>query len=163
MTGWKLQMKATDKGGLMEGSFSEENARERERLRSLAGRLTDEELALPMGSDWTIAVALAHLAFWDQRSLVLLRKWKASGVVAPSPIDIDVTNDSLLCLWESLEPRKAADLAVACAESIDRELQTASPEIIAQIEALGEEFRLYRSIHRKLHLDQIETLLKERD
>jgi hypothetical protein len=116
-----------------------------------------------MGSDWTIAVALAHLAFWDQRSLVLMRKWKNTGVVEPSPIDVDVTNDSLLPLWISLEPRKAANLAVACADSIDRELEEASSEIIAQIERLGDKFRLYRSIHRKLHLNQIEELLKERE
>jgi len=140
----------------MNRSFVEENARERERLRSLVGRLTDEQLSLPMGSDWTIAVALAHLAFWDQRALVLMRKWKKIGVVEPSPIDVDVINDSLLFLWLSLHPRKAASLAVSCAESIDQELEDASPEMIEQIEGLGEKPRLYRSIHRKLHLDQIE-------
>ena len=147
----------------MDRSLVEENARERERLRTLVGRLTDEELDLPIGRDWTIAVALAHLAFWDQRSLVLMRKWKDSGVVEPSPIDIDVTNDSLLSLWISLEPRKAANLAVSSAELIDRELEEASSERIAQIEGLGDKFRLYRSIHRKLHLDRIEELLKERE
>lgn len=146
----------------MDRSFVDENARERERLRTLVRRLTDQELGLPMGSEWTIAVALAHLPFWDQRSFVLVRKWKNSGVVEPSPIDVDVTNDSLLPLWILLEPRKAANLAVSCAESIDRELEEASSEIIAQIERLGDKFRLYRSIHRKLHLDQIEELLEER-
>jgi hypothetical protein len=145
----------------MDRSFVQENTRERERLQTLVKRLTDEQLSLPLGSDWTIAVALAHLAFWDQRSFVLMRKWKDSGIVEPSPIDIEVTNESLLSLWSSLEPRKAANFAVSCAESIDRELEAASPEIIAQIEGLGEEFRLYRSIHRKLHLDQIEELLQE--
>jgi hypothetical protein len=147
----------------MDRSFVEENARERERLRTLVGRLTDEELDLPIGRDWTIAVALAHLTFLDQRSLVLMRKWKDSGVVEPSPIDIDVTNDSLLSLWISLEPRKAANLAVSSAELIDRELKEASSEMIAQIEGLRDKFRLYRSIHRKLHLDRIEELLKERE
>jgi hypothetical protein len=99
----------------MDRSFVEENARERERLRTLVRRLTDEELGLPMGSEWTIAVVLARLAFWDQRSLVLMRKWQDSGVVEPSPIDVDVTNDSLLPLWISLEPRKAANLVRAVA------------------------------------------------
>jgi hypothetical protein len=147
----------------MDRSFVEDNARERERLRTLVGRLTDKELGLPIGRDWTIAVALAHLAFWDQRSLVLMRKWKDSGVVEPSPIDIDVTNDALLSLWLLLEPRKAANLAVSCAESVDRALEEVSSEIITQIQGLGDKFRLYRSIHRKLHLDQIEERLKERE
>ena len=79
----------------MDRPFVAENAQERERLRSLVGCLTDEELSLPLGNGWTVAVAFAHLAFWDQRSLTLMRKWRRTGV-ALSPIDIDVTNDSLL-------------------------------------------------------------------
>ncbi len=37
----------------MNRPFVAENARERERLHSIVGRLTDEELNLPMGTDWT--------------------------------------------------------------------------------------------------------------
>ena len=146
----------------MDRPFVAENTKERERLRSLVERLTDEELSLPLGNDWTIAVALAHLSFWDQRSLFLVRKWKRSGVVEPSPIDIDVTNDSLLSIWLVIPPRVAANLAVASAEEIDRELEEASLDLITKIESLGEKFRLYRSIHRKLHVDQIVELLNSR-
>ncbi len=145
----------------MDRPFVAENAQERERLRSFVGRLTDEELSLPLGNGWTVAVAFAHLAFWDQRSLILMRKWKKSGV-ALSPIDIDVINDSLLSLWLALPPRIAANLAVSSAEAIDRELEESSSDLIAEIEGLGEKNRLYRSIHRKLHLDQIEELLNKR-
>jgi hypothetical protein len=146
----------------MDRPFIAENTKERERLSSLVERLTDEELRLPLGDDWTIAVALAHLSFWDQRSLVLVRKWKKSGVVEPSPIDIDVTNDSLLSTWLAIPLRAAANLAVSTAEEIDRELEEASPDLITKIESLGEKFRLYRSIHRKLHVDQIVKLLNSR-
>ena len=142
----------------MDRDFVKENGKERERLRSLVAGITEEELSLPLGDDWTIAVALAHLAFWDQRSLLLMRKWQQSGV-EPSPIDIDVTNDSLLPLLRAIPPRAAADLAVSSAEAIDRELQKASSDLIDSIESLGEKFRLYRSIHRKLHLDEIEVRL----
>jgi hypothetical protein len=145
----------------MDRPFVAENAQERERLRSLVRRLTDEELSLPLGNGWTVAVAFAHLAFWDQRSLILMRKWKKSGV-ALSPIDIDVTNDSLLSLWLALPPRIAANLAVSSAETIDRELEESSSDLIAEIEGLGEKNRLYRSIHRKLHLDHVVELLNKR-
>jgi hypothetical protein len=145
----------------MDRPFVAENAQERERLRSLVRRLTDEELSLPLGNGWTVAVAFAHLAFWDQRSLILMRKWKKSGV-ALSPIDIDVINDSLLSLWLALPPRIAANLAVSSAEAIDRELEEASSDLIAEIEGLGEKNRLYRSIHRTLHLDHMEELLNKR-
>jgi hypothetical protein len=146
----------------MDRDFVAENTKERERLTSLVERLTDEELSLRLGGDWTIAVALAHLAFWDQRSLFLVRKWKKSGVVEPSPIDIEVTNESLLSLWRAIPPRVAASLAVSSAEEIDRELEEASSDLIAKIEGLGEKFRLYRSIHRKLHADQIVEVLNSR-
>ena len=146
----------------MHRPFVAENAKERERLISLVKRLTDEELNLPLGVGWTIAVAFAHLSFWDQRMLFLMRKWEKSGV-EPSSIDIDVTNDSLLSQWLAIPPRKAADLAISSAEAIDRELEEASSNFIAEIEGLGEKFRLYRSIHRKLHLDEIEEFLSSRD
>ena len=147
----------------MDRPFVAENTKERERLSTLVRRLTDEELSLPLGDDWTIAVGLAHLSFWDQRSLFLVRKWKKSGVVEPSPIDIDVTNDSLLSLWMALPPKAAAGLAISSAEEIDHELEKASSDLITQIESLGEKFRLYRSIHRKLHIDQVVELLNRRE
>ena len=146
----------------MDRPFVAENTKERERLSALVGRSTDEELSLPLEDDWTIAVALAHLSFWDQRSLILVRKWKKSGIVEPSPIDIDITNDSLLSIWLAIPPRAAANLAVSSAEEIDRELEEASSDLITKIESLGEKFRLYRSIHRKLHVDQIVKLLNSR-
>ena len=143
----------------MERPFVVENDRERDRLRTLVARLTDEELRLPVGHGWTVASALAHLAFWDQRALVLLRRWKSSAV-ARSPIDEDATNDALLPLSLAIPSRVAAHLAVTSAEAIDRELEEAAPALIADIQALGDRFRLYRCDHRKAHLDQIESVLK---
>ena len=130
----------------MDRTFVAENTKERKRLSSLVGNLTDEELSLPLGDDWTIAVALAHLSFWDLRSLFLVRKWKKSGGVEPSPIDIDVTNDSLLSIWLAIPPRVAANLAVSSAEEIDRELEESSSDFITKIERLGEKFRLYPAV-----------------
>jgi len=146
----------------MDRPFVAENTKERARLIALVGRLTDQELSLPLGKDWTIAVALAHLAFWDQRALFLLRRWRNTGIVEPSPIDIDLTNDSLLALWSALPPRTAANLAVSSAEEIDRELDAAPSDLIIKIESLGENYRLSRSIHRKLHVDEIEQVLNSR-
>jgi len=142
----------------MDRPFIVENWRERDRLRRLVDRISDQELSLPMWEGWTIAAALAHLAFWDQRALVLIKKWKISGV-ASSPIDDDVTNDSILPLCLAIPPRVAARLAITAAEAIDLELEKMNEELISDIWQLGERFRLYRSDHRKLHLDQIEKLV----
>ena len=144
----------------MERAFVQENAKERKRLRALVARLTDDELSLPMGDGWTIAAALAHMAFWDQRSLVLTRSYRQTKVVHIEDADTDVTNDSLLPLCLAMAPRAAANLAVSSAEAIDRELEEAPSEFIDAMEKAGVRFRLYRSEHRKLHLDRIEEVLK---
>lgn len=143
----------------MSRQFVIENARERERLRNLVNNITDEELALILYEEgWTIAVALAHLAFWDERRLVLVRKWKQKGVTQ-APFDEDIINDALLPFLLEIPPRKAADLSVLAAEALDQELEGVSPDLIKAIEALGDRHALDRSIHRKMHLDEIEALL----
>ena len=146
----------------MKQSYIEENARESERLRFLVESLSDEQLLTPLDTEWTIAVALAHLAFWDQRSLILIRKWKMGegNCNRPSPIDIEVINDALLSLWLLLPSREAANLAVSCAESIDRELEATAIDFVKKIEDIEGKSRVYRSIHRKMHLDQIEERLR---
>jgi hypothetical protein len=141
--------------------FYVENALERERLRALVDRLTDEELSLPLGEGWTVGAALAHIAFWDQRAAVLMRRWKKSGVTI-SPVDTDVMNDALLPLCLAIPPRIAGHLAIVSAETIDRELEQASSSLIADIQRLGDKFRLWRSEHRRSHLDQIESMLRGR-
>jgi hypothetical protein len=67
----------------------------------------------------------------------------------------------LLPLWLAVPPRKAANLAISSAEAIDRELEEAPTELINEIVSLGEKFRLYRSFHRKQHLDEIEEYLND--
>jgi hypothetical protein len=88
-----------------------------------------------------------------------MKKWKRSGVGA-SPIDDDITDDSILPFCLAIPPREAADLSLSCAEGIDRELEKAPDDLINDVKKLGERFRLYRCDHRKEHLDQIEEVLK---
>lgn len=145
----------------MDRAFVAENARERERLRALVNGMTDEELSLPLNAGWTIASALAHIAFWDKRALVLMRKW-ATTPVERSPIDEDVTNDALLPICLAIPPRISAKLAVSCAKAIDLELEGAPDKLITDIMKLGDRFRLFRADHRKIHLDQIERFLKDK-
>jgi len=145
----------------MSQQFIIENAKGRERLHNLVNNITDKELTTTLYEEgWTIAVALAHLAFWDKRRLVLVRKWKQEGVTPTPVIDEDLINDTLVPFLLAIPPRKAAELATLMAETLDHELEEASPDLITAIEALGDRHALNRSIHRKMHLDDIEALLK---
>lgn len=79
----------------MDRSYVTENNRERERLHKLVENISDSELKLVIYKEgWTIAVALAHLAFWDERRRVMLKIWKQKGV-AQSPYVEDIVNDAL--------------------------------------------------------------------
>ena len=147
-----------EKGGVMDRSFVEENARERKRLRSLVEILTDEQLSFPLGNDWTISVALAHLAFWDQRASVLIEKWQKEGI-GPSPIDLDVVNEATRPLCLAVPPRAAAEFALTSALAIDQAIEQLAPDFMADIETKGQTVRLNRATHRHGHLEQIKQAL----
>jgi hypothetical protein len=131
---------------------------ERERLRRLVERLSDGQLATPLGGDWTVAVALAHVAFWDRRVVAQLDNWQRQGR-GPGPrdqFDSEVINEASLAQWRALPPRAAANEALAAAEAADQAVGRADPSVIEQIIAQDGPFTLPRAIHRAEHLDQIE-------
>jgi Uma2 family endonuclease len=142
----------------MDKSYIAENDAERERLKALVARLTDEELTRPMDAGWTVAGVLAHLAFWDARALYFMNKWE--GGIAPSqadwePEEIDWINDSAKPLCLALPPRTAAQLATQMAEDADKRVAALSDALLEQIHAIGQPFNLSRASHRKEHLDDI--------
>src|SRR2546430_14967481 len=109
-------------------SYVAENDGQRERLRALVARLSDGELGRLLGAGWTIASVLGHLAFWDQRILVLLERWQREGPAAvPPALDhaaVDWINDAAKPLLLALPARRAADAAVALAEAGHRKGRT---------------------------------------
>ena len=144
-------------------SYVEANTRERERLRALVEALDDDALSSAVNEYWTVAGVLAHIAFWDQRILVLSKKidrgepWDASDTEP----EADWLNDTTRPLLLAIPPRDAAQLALRVAEQTDARVaelglhrlwpgDPASP-----ISAL-------RSEHRGEHLDEIEAALRAR-
>ena len=142
----------------LDQSYISENAAECEHLRSLANRLTDEELARPLDAGWTVSAVLAHLAFWDHRALVLVKKWEKEGI-GSSPIDTDIVNEATRLFCLAIPPRTAAELAISCAQNIDQALERISPAMAADIERIGKTVHLNRADHRRDHLGQIERAL----
>jgi len=139
-------------------SFVAHNTAARERLHALAGRLGDDALGRSLDGGWTVAAALAHLAFWDRRALVLLERWARDGV-GPSPADAEALNEALLPQWLALPARAAAQGALDAADAVDRALEVASPEVLAAVAAPARAIALLRAEHRGEHVDQIERVL----
>ena len=146
-------------------SYVADNDTERERLRVLIKRLSEQDLARPMEAGWTVAGVLAHLAFWDQRIVVLLDEWERRGPSWTPPLenepDVDWINDAGKPLCLALPPRAAADLALSVAETVDRRVAAVSGAIIDANARLATPLNWRRAQHRREHLDEIERTLRQ--
>lgn len=140
----------------MNSSHNQDNDASRKRLRALADRLSDEQLATPMDNGWTVSAYFAHLAFFDRRALELIKRFTQNSFY-DSQIDIHVINDALLPQQRLIPARAAADDALAAAEDVDRAVASLSPDLARQIFDASPR-TLQRSVHRTTHLDEIEPM-----
>ena len=144
----------------MEQEHVARNAAERERLRALVARLSEEEWQCPLGDGWTVAAALAHLAFWDRYVLARWGQYDREGAFLALPDrHVDLANEAALPQWLALPPRRAAALALAAAEEVDRRIAELAPEAVAAALATDRPAMVNRSRHRRAHLDAIEGAL----
>ena len=146
-------------------SYVARNDGQRGRLRALVDRLSDADLSRPLAGGWTVAGVLAHMAFWDQRALVLLDVWKAKGAATgavPRDFDddmVDWINDAAKPLCLALAPREAARLAVASADEADRAVAALPDDMVAAVTERRTGVYVLRAEHRQEHLDEIERAL----
>ena len=143
-------------------SHEKANDTERARLEALVGRLSDTDLQHPMPDGWTVASVLAHLAYWDQRTYLLLDRWQREGITpaAFEEAHVDWINDAAKPMFLALPPRRAAELAVAIAETTDRKVASLPDDLVSRSAAPGSAITLLRFTHRREHLDEIERALK---
>jgi hypothetical protein len=141
----------------LDRSFVERNRASTNRIRTLATRLTDEELQHPVGEHWTVAIVLAHLAFWDRRVLYVLDMTERDGKLFIAEIDIFV-NDLSLPLWAAIPPRTAARLAIETSEALDKRLEDFPPALLEEIYTYNKRW-VDRALHRGAHLDAADAAL----
>ena len=143
-------------------SFVAQNDAERARLEKVVGRLSDGDLQRPLPAGWTVGGVLTHLAFWDQRAFLLLDRWQKDGKTPPANAeeDVDWINDAAKPMFLALPPRRAAELALAIAETTDRKVASLSDEFVRRNVEAGTPVSLDRANHRRMHLDEIERALK---
>jgi hypothetical protein len=144
-------------------SYIAENDTQRARLKALISR-SDADLARPMPAGWTVAGVLGHLAFWDQRVLLLFEQWEKTGQAPPryGQEDVDWINDAAKPMLLAVPPRQAAQLALAVAEAVDAKVARLSDELVTRNAAAETPLNLLRAEHRAEHLDEIERVLKTR-
>jgi hypothetical protein len=128
-----------------------------ERIRSLADRLTDEELLHPVGEHWTVSIMFAHLAFWEGRVRETIERSERAGHLVLVDLDL-VVNDLSLPLWAAIPPRVAGRLAFEAATGVNARLEAAEPWLVVAVEAANPRW-IRRSLHRTQHLDEAEAAL----
>src|SRR5215213_1611408 len=129
----------------LDQSFIERNRASTDRMRALA-RLTDAEMQQPVGQHWTVAIALAHLAFWDRRVMYVLDVTERDSKLFIPEIDIFV-NDLSLPLWAAIPPREAARIAIETSETLDKRLESYSPALLEEIFTYNKRW-VIRALHR---------------
>ncbi|MCL4528766.1 MAG: maleylpyruvate isomerase N-terminal domain-containing protein [Chloroflexi bacterium] len=142
----------------LDRSFIELNSASTERIRTMA-KLSDKELQHRVGEHWTVAVVLAHLAFWDRRVMYVLDATEQDGKLSTPSVDIAV-NDISLPLWAAIPPREAVRLAVEGAEKLDKRLEEYPPHLLEEIYNYNKRW-IVRALHRNEHLDEADAALKD--
>ena len=129
-----------------------------ERLRHMVAHLTPAQLAVRLPNGWSVAGALAHVAFWDRQRLCLMQRW-ARGLNGPGGYDGEVFNAALQPLLERIPPEQVLVAVLQAAEEIDAFLLEVPTEVVRAALARPDAPRLDRGAHRRYHLDQIEKAL----
>jgi len=142
----------------LDQSYVEQNRASTERIRALAGRLTDDEMQTKVGEHWTVSIALAHLAWWDRRVMYALDMTERDGKLFILEINI-VVNDLSLPLWAVIPPREAARICIETSEALDKQLEEYSPDLLEEIFNYNKRW-VIRALHRNEHLDEVDAALK---
>jgi DinB superfamily len=138
----------------------ERNRSSTERLRALARRLSDDELARSLDPRWTTSAIFAHIAFWDR---FVLARWNLAvteGSRAPDRIDDtpqDLINDAALPGWNAIPARAALEGCLAAAAELDRFIGTLDADLVVELVRDRRERLVDRSLHRGEHLDALEA------
>ena len=141
----------------LDPTYVEQNRASTERIRALIARLSDEDMKTKVGEHWTVAVALAHLAFWDRRVLHILDMTEKNGKLFDLEIDI-VVNDLSLPLWEVIPARDAARICIEASEALDKRLEEFSPQLLQELYNHNKRW-MVRALHRNEHLDEVDAAI----
>lgn len=142
--------------------YTEENDRERARLKALVDSLTDADLSKPVTPEWSVADMLGHIVFWDGRASMLAKKLAAGSAWSKEDYEteeVDSLNGAVAELLQRLPRRMVANLALEMAADADERVAGLPAERMWPQDRESP-LNCERSGHRAEHLDQIEAALR---
>ncbi len=143
----------------LDPAYKDLNHASTERIKKLAASLSDDEMQTRVGEHWTVAIALAHIAFWDRRVLYVLDMTSKDGKLFIPEIDIFV-NDLSLPLWAVIPPHEAARIAIETSEELDKRLEVYPQGLLEEIFNYNKRW-VIRALHRNEHLDEVDAVLNK--
>ena len=144
----------------LDPNYTQLNRASTERIKQLAASLNDEEMQTRVGEHWTVAIALAHLAWWDRRVMYVLDMTVKNGKLFVPEIDI-IVNDLSLPLWAAIPPREAARIAIESSDDLDAQLEAFPQDLLEEIYNYNKRW-VVRALHRNEHLNEVDAALKAR-
>jgi hypothetical protein len=138
--------------------YRRQNDLERARLMRLLDQVGTAEMQRTLPNGWTVAAALAHLAFWDRYAVGMLTEWGAKGFRAPAT-QIQELNVAVEKMSHLIALNVLLEWVRTSAEEADKAAAEASAALVAAIEAGGQTSYLQRSVHRHHHVVQLEAVL----
>src|SRR5262249_55205876 len=111
-----------------------------------------------VGADWSVSIALAHLAFWDRRVQFVLDRTEKEGKLSPVEIET-VVNDLLLPTWQAVPGKEAAQMAIETADALHQRLENLPDGLHEQVNEDNPRW-VMRALHRNEHLDDVDQALK---
>jgi DinB family protein len=141
-------------------TYIERNDASRDRLQALARSLDETTLQRQLSDDWTIAAALAHVAFWDQLCLARWRAVETGGALDDVSDEIaELLNQASSPTWRALPAQTAAALLVRATDDVDAAIAALPDALVQRAQAEGNDYMLDRSDHRNEHAAEIERVL----
>jgi hypothetical protein len=140
-----------------EQTIFQANRESTDRMRKIIGHISEDDFVQRTGNDWTIAITLAHVALWDQRVIFVIESARKNNKLH-APFYDEQLNDILTPLLAAIPAQEAIRLAISTAERVDIEIEECPKELLAEMKEVNIRL-LDRSIHRNLHLDEIENTI----
>lgn len=137
-----------------------ENRKSTERLSGMLEKLPDSLLGAPVAGGWNVKLTLAHLAFWDQRGVLVVESAVRDGKLH-APFYDDQLNDILAPVLDLIPAAEVKQFAPAVARKLDALLENCPAEILEELEKVNPRL-IDRSLHRNDHLAEIERAIARR-
>ena len=144
----------------MQEGLEDRNRASLVRLRAVADRLSDQELARVIDPPWTAAALFAHIAFWDRFVLVRWPQALETGAQVPLSVDDDameLVNGAALPQWGLIPPPDAVAECLKAAGTVNELVASLGEERLETLLALGRRRLVDRSLHRDEHLVTLEA------